>query len=64
MAVVPTEAAYIVANYKEMQLADVRPGQAVELAVDMFPNVRRTRPLYPVLRPSVRAPSGRPTGPT
>jgi membrane fusion protein (multidrug efflux system) len=39
MAVVPTEAAYIVANYKETQLTDVHPGQAVELAVDMFPGV-------------------------
>jgi membrane fusion protein (multidrug efflux system) len=37
MAVVPTQAAYIVANYKETQLAHVRPGQAVSVAVDMFP---------------------------
>ncbi len=37
MAVVPTEAAYIVANYKETQLTDVHPGQSVEVAVDMFP---------------------------
>ena len=29
--------AYIVANYKETQLTDVRPGQAVEIEVDMFP---------------------------
>jgi membrane fusion protein (multidrug efflux system) len=39
MAVVPTEAAYIVANYKETQLTDVHPGQAVELEIDMFPSV-------------------------
>ncbi|WP_045838220.1 HlyD family secretion protein [Hyphomicrobium sp. 99] len=39
MAVVPTSAAYIVANYKETQLADVRPGQAVNVEVDMFPGV-------------------------
>jgi membrane fusion protein, multidrug efflux system len=39
MAVVPTEAAYIVANYKETQLTDVHPGQAVELEIDMFPDV-------------------------
>jgi membrane fusion protein (multidrug efflux system) len=39
MAVVPTEAVYIVANYKETQLTDVHPGQAVELAVDTFPGV-------------------------
>jgi membrane fusion protein (multidrug efflux system) len=39
MAVVPTQAAYIVANYKETQLTDVHPGQAVEIEVDMFPGV-------------------------
>ena len=39
MAVVPTQAAYIVANYKETQLTGVRPGQPVEIAVDMFPDV-------------------------
>ena len=32
-------AAYIVANYKETQLTDVRPGQPVAVAVDMFPGV-------------------------
>ena len=37
MAVVPVSAAYIVANFKETQLADVRPGQKVEIAVDTFP---------------------------
>ena len=37
MAVVPTNAAYIVANYKETQLADVHPGQPVEIEVDTFP---------------------------
>ncbi len=37
MAVVPTQAAYIIANYKETQLTDVRPGQPVEIEVDMFP---------------------------
>ena len=37
MAVVPVAAAYVVANYKETQLADVRPGQQVEIDVDMFP---------------------------
>ncbi|CAA2137041.1 HlyD family secretion protein [Hyphomicrobium sp. ghe19] len=39
MAVVPTASAYIVANFKETQLADVRPGQAVNVEVDMFPGV-------------------------
>ena len=37
MAVVPVAASYVVANYKETQLADVRPGQKVEIAVDTFP---------------------------
>ena len=36
MAVVPTAAAYIVANYKETQLADVKPGQPVTIDVDMY----------------------------
>jgi membrane fusion protein (multidrug efflux system) len=39
MAVVPVSAAYIVANYKETQLTHVRPGQAAEVGVDMFPGV-------------------------
>jgi membrane fusion protein (multidrug efflux system) len=37
MAVVPLHAIYVVANYKETQLADVRPGQKVTIAVDGFP---------------------------
>ena len=39
MAVVPITAAYIIANYKETQLANVRPGQRVNVEVDMFPGV-------------------------
>jgi membrane fusion protein, multidrug efflux system len=39
MAVVPREAAYIVANYKETQLTDVHAGQPVDVDVDMFPGV-------------------------
>lgn len=39
MSVVPLSAAYIVANYKETQLADVRPGQPVGVEIDMFPGV-------------------------
>jgi membrane fusion protein (multidrug efflux system) len=38
MAVVPAEAAYIVANYKETQLTDVHTGQTVNISVDMFPD--------------------------
>jgi len=37
MSVVPVAGAYVVANYKETQLTDVREGQAVDIAVDMFP---------------------------
>jgi membrane fusion protein (multidrug efflux system) len=39
MAVVPLQAVYIVANYKETQLTDVRPGQNVAISVDTFPGV-------------------------
>ncbi len=37
MSVVPVASAYIVANFKETQLTDVRKGQAVDIDVDMFP---------------------------
>ena len=36
LAVVPVQQAYVVANYKETQLARMRPGQAVEIRVDSF----------------------------
>ena len=37
MSVVPTASAYVVANFKETQLTNVRRGQPVEVEVDMFP---------------------------
>jgi membrane fusion protein (multidrug efflux system) len=37
MSLVPANGAYIVANFKETQLTDVRAGQAVAIDVDMFP---------------------------
>jgi len=37
MSVVPLAGAYVVANFKETQLTDVRAGQAVDVAVDTFP---------------------------
>ena len=42
LAVVPLQAAYVVANYKETQLTDVKPNQPVAISVDTFPglNVR------------------------
>ena len=42
MAVVPLQAVYVVANYKETQLTDVRPGQAVTIDVDTFPGAKVT----------------------
>ena len=39
MAVVPLADTYIVANFKETQLTDVKPGQKVEVEVDMFPGI-------------------------
>jgi membrane fusion protein (multidrug efflux system) len=40
MSLVPVTGAYVVANFKETQLTDVREGQAVDIAVDMFPGQR------------------------
>jgi membrane fusion protein (multidrug efflux system) len=40
MAVVPLQAVYITANYKETQLTDVRPGQSVMIYVDTFPGTK------------------------
>ena len=37
MSVVPSADAYVVGNFKETQLTDVRRGQPVDIAVDMFP---------------------------
>jgi membrane fusion protein, multidrug efflux system len=37
MSLVPSRGAYVIANYKETQLSDVRPGQPVDIEVDMFP---------------------------
>jgi membrane fusion protein (multidrug efflux system) len=37
MSVVPTESAYVIANYKETQLTDVKRGQPATIEVDMFP---------------------------
>jgi len=39
MAVVPLQAVYIVANFKETQLTHVASGQPVEISVDTFPGV-------------------------
>lgn len=39
MSVVSLSDAYVVANYKETDLGRIRPGQAVELTVDAYPDV-------------------------
>jgi membrane fusion protein (multidrug efflux system) len=40
MAVVPLDAVYVVANFKETQLTHVRDGQPVEIWIDSFHNTR------------------------
>jgi membrane fusion protein (multidrug efflux system) len=37
LTIVPTQDAYIIANFKETQLTNVRPGQAVDVEIDTFP---------------------------
>jgi membrane fusion protein, multidrug efflux system len=37
MAIVPLRQVYVVANFKETQLTDVKPGQPVRIKVDTFP---------------------------
>lgn len=39
MALVPLHAVYVVANFKETQLAAVRPGQPVRIEIDTFPGI-------------------------
>jgi membrane fusion protein (multidrug efflux system) len=39
MAIVPLAQVYVVANYKETQIQDIRPGQPVSVHVDGFPNL-------------------------
>jgi membrane fusion protein (multidrug efflux system) len=39
MAVVPLRAVYVVANFKETQLTEMRQGQPVDIGVDGFPGV-------------------------
>jgi membrane fusion protein, multidrug efflux system len=38
MAIVPLQAVYVVANYKETQLTDVHAGQPVTIDIDTFPD--------------------------
>jgi membrane fusion protein, multidrug efflux system len=38
MALVPLQRVYVIANFKETQLTDVRPGQPARIRVDTFPD--------------------------
>lgn len=42
MAVVPLADVFVVANFKETQLAKMRPGQKVDVAVEAFPHLKLT----------------------
>jgi membrane fusion protein, multidrug efflux system len=42
MAVVPLDQVYVIANYKETQITNIRPGQKVRLSVDGFPDLKVT----------------------
>jgi membrane fusion protein (multidrug efflux system) len=42
MAVVPLAQVYVVANYKETQITNIRPGQKVRLTVDGYPDLKVT----------------------
>jgi len=39
LSVVPLQQAYVVANFKETQVAGMQPGQAVSLSVDAYPDL-------------------------
>lgn len=39
LSVVPVQAAYVVANFKETQLAKMRPGQPVSIHIDAYPSL-------------------------
>ena len=42
MALVPLQAVYIVANFKETQLTHMRAGEKVEISIDSFPSAKLT----------------------
>src|SRR5262245_22656957 len=42
MAIVPLPSVHIVANFKETQLENMRPGQTVSISVDAFPSTQLT----------------------
>jgi membrane fusion protein (multidrug efflux system) len=40
LAIVPSTDAYIIANFKETQIGDMKPGQRVHIRVDAYPNLK------------------------
>ena len=40
LAIVPENDAYVIANFKETQIARMKPGQRVEIHVDAYPNLK------------------------
>ncbi|MDE8345401.1 MAG: HlyD family secretion protein [Acidocella sp.] len=42
MAIVPLAQVYVIANYKETQITNIRPGQPVRLTVDAYPGLKVT----------------------
>jgi membrane fusion protein, multidrug efflux system len=42
ISVVPLQNVWVVANYKETQLRDMRPGQPVEFTIDAYPDRKLT----------------------
>jgi membrane fusion protein, multidrug efflux system len=42
LTIVPTQQIYLVANFKETQLANMRPGQPAEISVDAYPDLALT----------------------
>ena len=40
MAIVTSTEAYVVANFKETQVAGMKPGQCVDIHIDAYPNMK------------------------
>jgi len=40
LAIVPVQASYVIANFKETQLEKMRVGQPVELRIDAYPSLK------------------------
>jgi len=42
LAIVPANDAYVIANFKETQVAQMKPGQCVNIHVDAYPSLKVT----------------------